>query len=466
VTTHFSYPEDSDDFAHVSNRCVGIGKCRRLDGGTMCPSFMVTREEKHSTRGRARMLFEMMQGDPVDRGWRDENVLDSLELCLSCKGCKSDCPVSVDMATYKAEFLSHYYQGRLRPRVAYAMGLIHRWARLASLVPNVANLVTHAPGVSTAAKLLGGIAPQHDVPAFASETFRAWFASRGPVNTHGSPVMLWIDTFNNYFHVEVAKAAVAVLEDAGYRVELPPRPLCCGRPLYDYGMLDTAAALLRRDLERLRPTIIAGIPVVGIEPSCVAVFRDEMTKLLPHDQDAGRLQHQVLTLAEFLVERADYHPPRVERRALVHGHCHHGAVMGFDADHELMARMGLDFGYSDAGCCGVAGSFGFEAGVKHDVSVKAGERKLAPLVRDASRDTLLIADGFSCKTQIEQLTGRRALHTAQVIKLALDGTVPDDFPERAAPDIAEGRKWTRMERGLLAAAAAASLFVAVRSASR
>jgi FAD/FMN-containing dehydrogenase/Fe-S oxidoreductase len=438
--THFQYPEDHGSFARATLRCVGVGKCRRTGGGTMCPSYMVTREEEDTTRGRAHALFEMLQGSPISRGWHDPHVKEALDLCLSCKGCKGDCPVNVDMATYKAEFLSHYYAGRLRPRSAYAMGLISIWARLASVMPGLANAVTQTPVLRTLVKAAGGIAPERDLPLFAGETFKAWFNKRGSrqmqqAPTQQSKVILWPDTFNNYFHPETARAAVEVLETLGYQIEVPKPALCCGRPLYDYGMLDTAKRWLRQIIETLRPEIEAGVPIVGLEPSCVAVFRDELVNLFPNDQDAKRLSQQTFLLSEFLEQKAsDYQPPHLHRKAIVHGHCHHKAVMGMSAEEKMLKKLGLDFTVLDSGCCGMAGSFGFEAGEHYDVSIKAGERVLLPAVRDAARDTLILADGFSCRTQIEQETERGALHLAQILQMALrDGSQgpTGDFPERA-----------------------------------
>jgi len=418
VQTHFSYPDDQGSFAHAALRCVGVGKCRRMAGGTMCPSFMVTREEEHSTRGRSRILFEMMRGTEIDL-WRSEEVLDALDLCLSCKGCKAECPVGVDMATYKAEFLSHYYEGKPRPRVAYAMGLIGWWARPASRLPRAANFVTHAPGLAGLVKRAGGLAPQRDAPSFARQTFRTWYRRRGSRSRPGSPpVLLWPDTFVNYFHPEVGRATVEVLEAAGYQVRLPSRVLCCGRPLYDYGMLDTAGRWLRAVLKVLREPIRAGVPVIGMEPSCLAVFRDELPNLLPKDEDAERLSRQAVLLSEFLQQRG-WTPPTLHRQAIVQGHCHHRAVMGVGAEQAVMEKMGLDAKILDSGCCGLAGSFGFEAGEKYDVSMKAGERVLFPALRQAPLEALVLADGFSCRTQIEHGTGRRAMHLAEVIGMAL-----------------------------------------------
>ncbi len=435
VRTHFRYPEDDGSFAKATLRCVGVGKCRRMHGknpedATMCPSYMATREEMHSTRGRAHLLFEMLQGDPLTHGWREEKVRESLDLCLACKGCKSDCPVNVDMATYKAEFLSHYYRGRLRPRTAYSMGLIMWWARLASRAPGLANFLAQSPGLSSIAKLAAGVAQERRVPAFAPRTFKSWFRSEKRAGSGGKRVVLWADTFNNYLTTSPARAAVEVLEAAGYDVCVPTASLCCGRPLYDFGMLDLAERFLVNVLDALGDDIRTGTPVVGLEPSCVAVFRDELCNLLPHDEDARRLSRQTFTLAEFLT-REGYEPPKLRRRAIVHGHCHQKAVMKMTAEEEVLERMGLEFEMLPSGCCGMAGAFGFESGEHYEVSVKVGERVLLPAVRSAPKDTLVIADGFSCRKQIEQLTDRRGMHLAEVLSLALrDGRQRGAYPER------------------------------------
>jgi FAD/FMN-containing dehydrogenase/Fe-S oxidoreductase len=415
VDTFFSYPQDGGKFAHAAMRCVGAGKCRDIESGTMCPSYMVTLDEQHSTRGRSRILYEMLQGDVIEDGWRSPEVKEALDLCLSCKGCKGDCPVSVDMATYKAEFLSKHFKRRLRPRAAYSMGLINLHAQVASRMPRLANFLAGRGFV----KRLGGIAQQREMPKFAKQTFKDWFAERACPNPQADPVVLFADTFNNHLHPQVAQAATLVLEAAGYRVVVPEQPLCCGRPLYDYGMLPTAQRYLHRLLDGLRPWIQEGVPVVGIEPSCVAVFRDELPGLLPQSLDATRLSMQTLTVAESIDMHCDWEPPRLEQKAIVHGHCHQKAVMGMSAEEKLYERMGLDYEMLDAGCCGLAGSWGFEDG-HYDLSVKIGERKLLPKVREVGESTLVIADGFSCKTQIEQLTGRHALHTAEVLAMALD----------------------------------------------
>jgi FAD/FMN-containing dehydrogenase/Fe-S oxidoreductase len=438
LKTAFRYPVDGGSFHEAVGRCFGVGKCRHLEGGVMCPSFMVTREERHSTRGRARLLQEMAEASGEVKGrWRSEEVKEALDLCLACKGCKGDCPVKVDMATYKAEFLHHYYQRRLRPRQAYALGLIDVWSRLASRAPRAANALTHAPLVGTAAKALAGVDRRRGVPEFATTAFAGWFAERPPRHRPESapPVIVWPDTFTNYFEPEVGAAAVAVLESAGFRPVLPGRPLCCGRPLYDYGMLSLAKAYLRRVLGELRPSLQQGLPVVVLEPSCFAVFRDELTNLFPDDVDAQRLSAQSFLLADFLERHAsDWPRPRLRRQALAQPHCHQQAVAGFDAETQLLSDMGIELDVPDAGCCGMAGSFGYEAGERYKVSCAAGERVLLPKVRELPDDSLVLADGFSCRSQIGQLAGRRALHLAEVIDLAIrEG---ESGPLRSPPESA------------------------------
>ncbi|HET7226516.1 MAG TPA: FAD-binding and (Fe-S)-binding domain-containing protein [Candidatus Eisenbacteria bacterium] len=422
--TQFHYADDRGSFARATLRCVGVGECRRERDGTMCPSYRVTRDERHSTRGRARLLFEMLRGDPIGRrGWREPAVKEALDLCLSCKGCKGDCPVGVDMATYKAEFLSHWWAGRPRPAHAYAMGLIAVWARAAARAPGLVNWTTHARGVGALARRLAGIAPSREMPRFAARTFRRRLLARDGLATRAPApdaprVVLWPDTFTHHFHPDVGLAAVEVLERAGFRVELPPRQRCCGRPLYDYGMLDTARRWLQAIVRDARPWLEDGTPLVVLEPSCAAVFRDELTNLLGDHADARRLAAQTHTLGEFLAHHAGGRAPgALPGRALHHAHCHQKALMGADDDARLLQDLGLDVDRPDTGCCGMAGSFGFERG-HEDVSRAIGELVLLPAVRAAAPDTLLVADGFSCREQIRQETGREALHLAQVLRLA------------------------------------------------
>ncbi len=429
--THFQFPEDKNSFSHASLRCVGVGKCRREEGGTMCPSYMVTKEEKDSTRGRARMLFEMLQGDVV-KGWKSKEVKDSLDLCLSCKGCKSDCPVNVDMATYKAEFLSHYYKGKLRSAPAYAFGWIYWWAKIASVVPGITNFLTHTPLVSNVIKAIGGISQKRKIPKFASYTFRDWFFNRDKKRnvTNKQKVILWADTFNNFFKPETLVAGVAVLEAVGCEVIVPKKMLCCGRPLYDYGMLKTAKKLLVEIMDHLEEAITENVPIVGLEPSCVSVFRDELINLFPENKIARQLTSQTYTLAEFLVEK-EFKAPGLKRKAVLHGHCQHKAIMKLTSEQKLFQMMGLEVETLDSGCCGMAGGFGYEKGMKYEVSVRSAERVLLPAVRDASKNTIIIADGFSCREQIEQQSHRKGMHTAQVLQMALLQTDADKF--NAAP---------------------------------
>ena len=436
--THFQFAADHGSLAEATLRCVGVGKCRREEGGVMCPSYRATREEKHSTRGRAHLLWEMTQGEVIRDGWRSEEVKQSLDLCLACKGCKSDCPVGVDVATYKAEFLSHYHQGRLRPLSAYAFGNIDLWARLASNAPGLVNLGTQLPFLREIAKLVAGVPLQRTIPAFAPQTFKTWFRRRGR-NVQGPRVLLWPDTFNNYFLPATAKSAVDVLEAAGFQVIVPQANLCCGRPLYDFGMLDRAEELLLQILDELSPEIEAGIPLVGLEPSCVSVFRDELLNLFPDDVRARTLSKQTFLLSEFLEsESRENHAgrltvPRLERKALLHGHCHHKSIMKMTAEESVLKRLGVEFQSPAPGCCGMAGSFGFERD-KYDISMAIGELELLPAVRKAPADWLIIADGFSCREQVAQGSDRRALHLAEVIQMALHGDCrpsDDPYPESA-----------------------------------
>ncbi|MDX3382481.1 FAD-linked oxidase C-terminal domain-containing protein [Streptomyces niveiscabiei] len=428
--THFGYPEDQHSFNRAVLRCVGIGDCRGHEGGVMCPSYRVTREEEHSTRGRARLLFEMLDGHPdsaITDGWRSPEVRDALDLCLACKGCKSDCPTGVDMATYKAEFLAHHYAHRLRPLAHYSLGWLPVWTQLAQHAPALANLALR-PGL---AKRLAGVDPAREAPRFAAQPFVRRRRARGAVRpTPGDPatVVLWPDTFTNFFRPVLARSAVRVLQAAGYTVAVPATPVCCGLTWISTGQLDVAKRVLRRTLRVLGPYLEAGTPIVGLEPSCTAVFRSDAPELLPDDPAVRRLASQARTFAEQL---AGWEPPSLSRRAIVQTHCHQHAVLGSDADRALMRRAGLDARMLDAGCCGLAGNFGFERG-HHEVSLAVGESGVLPAVRSAAPGDLILADGFSCRTQIEQAgTGRRALHLAEVLASALDGPLPAEYPERA-----------------------------------
>ncbi|MBB5928546.1 FAD-binding and (Fe-S)-binding domain-containing protein [Streptomyces echinatus] len=464
--THFGFPEDDHSFDRAVMRCVGIGNCRSHSGGVMCPSYRATREEEHSTRGRARLLFEMLDGhadSAIEDGWRSTAVHDALDLCLACKGCKSDCPTGVDMATLKAEFMSHHYAGRLRPMAHYSMGWLPLWARLSRAAPSLVNSALHAPVLARLGKRLAGIDEARPAPVFAEESFVQWWRARDrdePDPADPRTVVLWPDTFSTYFHPAIAKSAVRVLEDAGFRVAVPTEPVCCGLTWISTGQLPVAKKVLTRTLAVLRPYLEAGTPIIGLEPSCTAVFRADAPELMPGDQDVTRLAAQTRTFAEQLVHHAPdgWRPPGLARQATVQTHCHQHAVMKFDADRELMRRAHLDAEVLDEGCCGLAGNFGFERG-HHEVSMAVAEQGVLPAVRGTAPDSLVLADGFSCRTQIEQGgTGRRALHLAEVLALALDGNLPSDHPERLADRPDEPSRTARW--GTAAAVAALALAAA------
>ena len=472
VKTKFVYPEDHHNFAHATLRCVGAGKCREPEAAdVMCPSFVVTREEKHTTRGRARLLFEMLEGNVVKDGWQSREVFDALELCLACKGCTNDCPVHVDMPTYKSEFLYHYYKSpsRLRSRYAYAFGFIDEFARLASWNPEAVNFITQTPGLSNVAKFVAGIDQHRRVPKFAPLKLQTWFHRRGVVNKQGRPVLLWPDTFNNHFHTEVGVACVEALEAAGFRVLMPRGHVCCGRPLYDYGFLNVAERYLRRTLVQLRKEIREGIPILGMEPSCLAVFRDEMPKLLPNNQDANRMRENCYHWAEFF-EKHNVTVPSLEGKAVVWGHCHHKATGGIAPEMKMLKQgMGLDAEEAKGGCCGLAGSWGFETG-KHDISMQCGEIGFLPAVRKAAPSTVVVANGFSCKTQLDQAKlGRHALHSGEVMRIAQKLASPHmraEFPERLREPKPRPAVRDRIGRAGLLAGLAAAGFAAYKAASK
>jgi Fe-S oxidoreductase len=401
-----TYPHDDGDFSAAVHRCVGVGKCRAdttATGGVMCPSYLATRDEKDSTRGRARVLQEMVNGSVIE-GWRSDAVRDALDLCLACKGCSSDCPAGVDMATYKAEALHQRYRRRPRPRSHYSLGWLPRWARLP---PRLANLALRAPGARAAA----GVDRRRALPRFARQTFRQWFADR-PARS-GKPVLLWVDTFTDHFAPQVGQAAVRVLEDAGYAVQIPNGHVCCGLTWISTGQLDGARRQLRRSLAALDGALTDGTPIVGLEPSCTAVFRSDAAELLPDDPRVARAGTSVRTLAELLQGDGDWVPPDLsDVRAVAQPHCHHRAVLGWSTDAELLRRAGAQVN-AVGGCCGLAGNFGAERG-HYDVSVAVAQTALLPAVR-AAPDAVVLADGFSCRTQLAELSGRDGIHLAQLL---------------------------------------------------
>jgi FAD/FMN-containing dehydrogenase/Fe-S oxidoreductase len=415
----FAYGLDRGDFTTAVHRCVGVGKCRAdltAAGTFMCPSFVATRDEKDSTRGRARVLQEMANGTLVRDGWRSREVHDVLELCLSCKACASDCPAGVDMATYKSEVLHQTYRRRLRPRAHYTLGWLPRWAGLASGVPGVVNAVLRTAPAAAVASRVAGVDPARSLPVFAAETFRAGWARRHrPPRADGEPVLLWVDTFTDFFAPDVAWAAARLLEGAGFAVHLPQRRVCCGLTWLTTGQLGAARRRLRRSLAVVAPYVAAGLPVVGLEPSCTALLRSDAVELLPAPGPAPAVAAATRTLAELLTERRpDRAPPDLAGTTIVaQPHCHHHAVMGFAPDRALLARTGAAV-RTVAGCCGLAGNFGMER-AHLDVSVRIAEHALLPAVREAGPGAVVLADGFSCRTQLAQLAGRRALHLAQLL---------------------------------------------------
>ncbi|MGA8117686.1 MAG: FAD-linked oxidase C-terminal domain-containing protein [Actinocatenispora sp.] len=411
----FGYRHDHGDLTTAVHRCTGVGACRAdntRSGGVMCPSYVATRDEKDSTRGRSRVLQEAINGTLV-HGLRSPEVRESLDLCLSCKGCSSDCPAGVDMATYKAEVLHQTYRRRPRPVSHYTLGQLPRWARLASRAPGLANAALRVPGVSTLAKRLAGVDVRRSLPTFADRTFRYWFAHRPDRATTGDPVMLWVDTFTDHFTPQVGAAAVRVLESAGFQVRLPAPGLCCGLTWITTGQLDAAKRILGRSVAALAPAVAEGVPVVGLEPSCTAVFRGDATELLD-DEGAAQVAAGVHTLAELLARyRPDWTPPDLSGVTVVaQPHCHQHAVMGWDADRELLERAGATV-EAVGGCCGLAGNFGVERG-HYEVSVAVAESALLPAVRAAGGATVL-ADGFSCRTQLDDLADRPGVHLAQLL---------------------------------------------------
>ncbi|MBT2505374.1 FAD-binding oxidoreductase [Streptomyces sp. ISL-98] len=438
VDVVFGYPHDDGDFSAAVRRCVGVAKCRTESAagpGVMCPSFRATGDEQHSTRGRARLLHEMLAGEVVTDGWRSEEVRGALDLCLSCKGCRTDCPVGVDMATYKAEFLHHHYKGRLRPAAHYAMGWLPLWLRAAAPFARVLGPAARVRPLAAVAKRLGGIAPERDLPSPAPRTLRAWWRARnrsrdggGGVPAGSTTVVLWPDTFTNHLSPDVGRAAVRVLEAAGLRVAMPPQQLCCGLTYVSTGQLDRARAVMRRTLDGMERA--AGLPLVVLEPSCAAALKADLPELLPDDPRAAALARSVRTFAQVLEEYAPHwQPPRIDRPVAGQTHCHQHAILGDGAEQRLRERAGLTGGLS-GGCCGLAGNFGFERG-HYDVSVACAEEQLLPSVREAAEGTELLADGFSCRTQLEQLAGRRARHLAEVLAEALeDGPMEGPEAER------------------------------------
>jgi Fe-S oxidoreductase len=424
--TKFAFTKDAGSFTHATERCVGVGACRKTEGGVMCPSYRATGEEQHSTRGRARLLWEMLAGALREEGFRSESVHQALDLCLSCKACKTECPVQVDMAAYKSEFLAQHYKGRLHPLHHYVFGFADKLARWGSKAPDLTNSILTGSLTGPLIKSIIGIAPQRELPRLAPRPYARSRASRlsdvSGRETTSRQVVLWPDTWNNYYRPQTLAAADALLSQSGFQVEGPKGHICCGRPLYDFGLLGAARKYLAKVLDRMAPQIGAGMPFIFLEPSCASVFKDELQELFPRDMRAKLLKDQVWLLADFLAE----HAPQcgsgglVGRNILVHGHCHHKAVFGGPASEIMLLRnAGATVEPIQAGCCGMAGPFGFERD-KFEVSKTIAGDGLLPAVRAAAFDTLIVSDGFSCREQIAQLGHREALHFAEVLAQAAD----------------------------------------------
>jgi FAD/FMN-containing dehydrogenase/Fe-S oxidoreductase len=424
--THFVFAKDQGSLERATERCVGVGACRKASGGVMCPSYQGTGEEMHSTRGRAHLLWEMLAGSLRAEGFESKAVDEALSLCLSCKACKSECPVQVDMAQYKAEFLAQRYKGRMHPLQHYIFGFADKMARFGAIVPGMANAILSGPLTSPLVKRIAGVAKQRRLPELAprpftkarnvrtSEIERREARSAAP---QVPQVVLWPDTWNNYYHPDSLTAAETLLGEAGFEVTVPAGHICCGRPLYDFGLLDHARAYLRDVLDRMEPQIQAGLPFIFLEPSCASVFKDELPELFPGDRSASLLRDSVWLLADFLAERApEFAKGRLAgKRVAVHGHCHHKAVFGGPKNEvALLRQAGAQVEMIESGCCGMAGPFGFEA-EKFEVSKAIANQQLMPAVDRAGAETIIVADGFSCREQIEQLGNRQARHFAEVL---------------------------------------------------
>lgn len=420
----FAFSQDGGDLTAALHRCVGVGSCRADPapaGGFMCPSFRATGNEKDVTRGRARVLQELAQGTaPVD--WRSPTVRESLDLCLSCKACARDCPAGVDMARYKSEVLHRALAGRLRPRSHYTLGALPRWLaaldRLPVFVPRLLNRALRAGPLRRAA----GIDPRRPAPALPAASFRRrWrLQPTGPTRPAADPVLLWVDSFSGGLDPDAGLAAARVLRAAGLDVVVPAAGACCGLTWITTGQLTAARRRLTRLLDVLEPAARQGIPIVGLEPSCTAVLRDDLLDLLPDDPRAARVAAATRTLAEQLTTattRGWSLPDLTGVSVLAQPHCHQHAVMGFDTDRALLTAAGASV-TTLAGCCGLAGNFGLEP-EHYELSVAVAETGLLPALRDAPDDTVVLADGFSCRTQIDQLAGRPSMTLAQLLAARL-----------------------------------------------
>lgn len=406
-------------FVEDVHRCTGVGRCvadNTAAGGVMCPSFQATRDEKDSTRGRARVLQEMINGTLVTGGWRSAEVHEALELCLACKGCSRDCPTGTDMAAYKARVLYESYRRRLRPRDHYTMGWLPRWGRLVSsnpVLPVVMNLLMQTPGISRIVRAAAGIDQHRGMPRFATSSNRRRVRRGLPAGPDGRPVLIWVDSFSDAFEGDNVAAMAAVLIEAGYTPQLLERKACCGLTWITTGQLDGATRELRNAVEVLHPYVAQGVPIVGTEPSCLSVWRSDALELVADDPRVAQVAAGTFTLAEFLARDPGFIPPDLSGHTIIaQPHCHQASVIGWDAEERLLARTGAAV-VKVGGCCGLAGNFGMIDG-HYDLSVKVAEHDLLPAVRDAGPDAIVLADGFSCRTQLQDLAGLQALTLAEL----------------------------------------------------
>jgi FAD/FMN-containing dehydrogenase/Fe-S oxidoreductase len=432
LETHFVFAADQGSLERATARCVGVGACLKTEGGVMCPSYRATGEEQHSTRGRARLLWEMLAGALRKEGFQSKAVHEALDLCLSCKACKTECPVAVDMTAYKSEYLAQRYKHRPHPLHHYIFGFADLLARLGSITPALTNAVLTGRFTSPLIKRIVGVAQERQLPRLAGKSYKkARLASNETTNVPralsgknatkaepaGEHVVLWADTWNNYYHPQTLAAAEAVLTQAGFRVQVPKGHICCGRALYDFGLLGTARAYLAKVLDRMAPEIEAGLPFIFLEPSCASVFKDEALEFFPDDLRAQRMSKQVWLLADWLAARApEWVTGRLEgAQVILHGHCHHKAVFGGPVNEiALLKKAGAAVKLINSSCCGMAGPFGFEAD-KFEVSKAIANLGLLPAVNSAAPATIIVADGFSCREQINQLSDREGMHFAEVL---------------------------------------------------
>ena len=454
LTPVHAFSSDNGSFGQAINRCVGVGACRS-DSGAMCPSFVATRDEVHSTRGRMRSLAEMLRGEHITDGWKSKETYEALDLCLSCKACATECPVNVDMATYKAEFLHHHFRQGLtsflrkdrRPMAHLTMGWMPWLMKLVTKVPGslrAVNFLEQFRPVEELTKKLGGIEPKRRMIRFNNVPLTSWYRARakgddaardlargGHRATSAAEerpsVVLWPDTFTNFSADAPGKAAIEVLEAMGYRVLMPMGSVCCGLTWHSTGQLDMTRRTLLQTLDVMEPLIDAGYPIIGLEPSCTVMLQHEITELLPEDPRAHKVRALTVTLGEFSarhIQDGGHWPfgtletQAGPGQALCQVHCHEQSMGDYDPALKVLDKLGVTGNVVGGGCCGLAGNWGFEPG-HYEVSQTLGERELFPSIRAAEPGTIVLADGFSCRTQIAQGTGAEGVHLAQVMRAAI-----------------------------------------------